>query len=224
MTAPGIDARRRLKMADQVTPPTLGAILAGGLARRLGGGDKTLRTIGSRTVLDRLVDRVAPQVTRLILNANYDPQRFAALGLPVVADSLQDHPGPLAGVLAALDWTAMAEPGVEWVLTVPGDAPFVPRDLVPRLHAERLGNGATFACAASQGWTHPVIAVWPVSIRNELRTAVAEQGIRKIDTFTQRHPCVAVDWPVVPVDPFFNVNTPEDLAEADRLVSLHPGL
>jgi molybdopterin-guanine dinucleotide biosynthesis protein A len=208
-------------MTDPAIPPTLGAILAGGLARRLGGGDKSLRVVGGRTVLSRLVDRLAPQVSRLILNANDDPQRFGGLGLPVVADSLPDRPGPLAGVLAALEWTAVSEPGIAWVVTVPGDAPFVPRDLVARLQAERLASHATFACAASQGRTHPVIAVWPVSMRDELRSAVAEHGIRRIDRFTQRYPCAVVEWPTAPVDPFFNVNTPEDLAEADQLVTIH---
>ena len=212
-------------MSDgQATPPTLGAILAGGLARRLGGGDKALRTVGGRTVLARLVERMAPQVTRLILNANDDPRRFESVGLPVVGDSLPGHPGPLAGVLAALDWAALSEPATEWVVTVPGDAPFLPHDLVARLHAERQRSRATFACAASNGWTHPVVGLWPVSIREELRRAVAVEGVRKIDAFTQRHPSAAVEWAAVPVDPFMNVNTPEDLAEADRLATAHAGL
>jgi molybdenum cofactor guanylyltransferase len=211
-------------ISDQANPPTLGAILAGGLARRLGGGDKPLRMVGGRTVLDRLIDRLAPQVTRLVLNANDDPGRFHGLGLPIVADTLPDHPGPLAGVLAALEWTALSDPAIEWVVTVPGDAPFVPRDLVRRLHAERQRDNAIFACAASQGRTHPVAALWPVSVRDALRRAVAEDGIRKVDAFTQRHRCSVVAWPAEPVDPFFNVNTPEDLTEADRLVAIHPDL
>lgn len=202
--------------------PTLGAILAGGLARRLGGGDKALRIVGNRTVLARLVERMTPQVTRLILNANDDPARFGPAGLPVVADSLPDHPGPLAGVLAALDWAAANEPATEWVVTVPGDTPFLPRDLVARLHAER--RHATLACAASGGWTHPVIGLWPVSIRDALRRAVAVEDIRRIGAFTARHPCSAVEWLTEPVDPFLNVNTPEDLREADRLAAAHPGL
>lgn len=205
-------------------PPTLGAILAGGLARRLGGGDKALRAVGSRPVLVRLVERIAPQVEQLILNANDDPRRFDGLGLPVVADSLPDHPGPLAGVLAALEWAVRFDPAIAWVLTVPGDAPFLPRDLVVRLHDQRQRGRATFACAASQGRTHPVVALWPVSVRDELRRAVAEDGIRKIDAFTARHPTVAVEWPAGPVDPFFNVNTPGDLAEANRLAAAHAGL
>jgi molybdopterin-guanine dinucleotide biosynthesis protein A len=209
---------------DQAHPPTVGAILAGGLARRLGGGDKALRMVGSRTVLDRLIDRLAPQVTRLILNANDDPLRFEGLGLPVVADSLADHPGPLAGVLAALDWVALSAPAIEWVVTVPGDAPFVPRDLVPRLHDGRHRDGAALACAASQGRTHPVVALWPVSIRDELRRAVVEDGIRKVDAFTRSYQCAVVDWRTEPIDPFFNVNTQADLNEADRLVAIYPGL
>ena len=203
-------------------PPTLGAILAGGLARRLGGGDKTLRMVGGRTVLDRLVDRVAPQVTRLIVNANDDPRRFESLGLPVVADSLAGHLGPLAGVLAALDWTAVSAPAIEWIVTVPGDAPFLPPDRVSRLHAGRQRDSAIRACASSDGRTHPVIALWPVSIRHDLRNAVAEQDVRRIDRFTGRYACAVEEWPTEPVDPFFNVNTPEDLAEADRLVTDRP--
>jgi molybdenum cofactor guanylyltransferase len=205
-------------------PPTVGAILAGGLARRMGGGDKPLRAVGGRTSLARIVERLAPQTVRVILNANDDPQRFSSFRLPVVADSLPGHPGPLAGVLAALDWTAATIPGVDWVVTAPGDAPFIPRDLVARLHAARLSNDEMFACAASQGRTHPVIALWPIAIRDQLRRAVAEQGIRKIDLFTQRDGCATADWPASPVDPFFNVNTPEDLVEADRLVALYPDL
>ncbi len=209
---------------DHASPPTLGVILAGGLARRLGGGDKALRLVGGRTVLARLIERMTPQVTRLILNANDDPRRFEAAGLPVVADSLPGHPGPLAGVLAALEWAASSEPATGWVVTVPGDAPFLPHDLVTRLHADRSRSEATFACAASNGWTHPVVGLWPVSVREELRRAVAVEGVRKIDAFTGRQPSTAVEWPATPVDPFLNVNTPQDLAEAERLVTAHPGL
>ena len=205
-------------------PPTVGAILAGGLARRLGGGDKTLRVVGGRTVLSRLIGRLAPCVTRLIINANDDPGRFEALGLAVVADGSPDRPGPLAGVLAALEWTAAADPAIEWVVTVPGDAPFTPPDLVPRLHAARLREQAVLACAGSLGRAHPVAGLWPVSIRHELRDAVADQGIRRVRQFTGRYACAVEQWGTDPVDPFFNVNTPEDLAEADRLAAVHPEL
>lgn len=205
-------------------PPTIGAILAGGLARRIGGGDKTLREVGGQTVLARLIERLRPGVTRLIINANDDPARFAAHDLPIVPDTLPDHPGPLAGVLAALDWTAASEPSIAWVVTVPGDAPLLPKDLVPRLHEARLREGARLACAGSLGRTHPVVALWPVSLRDDLRRVLTERGIRRIDRFTEPYPRAVVEWDATPVDPFFNVNTPEDLAEADRLVRAWPGL
>ncbi len=208
----------------QATPPTVGAIIAGGLARRLGGGDKGLRMIGDRTVLSRLVDRLIPQVTRLMLNANDDPRRFQGLGLPVVADSLPDHPGPLAGVLAALDWAALSRPGNRMGRYGSRRRPFIPRDLVPRLHARRRRDSAILACAGSRGRTHPVVALWPVSIRDALRHAVAEDGIRKVDTFMQGYSRSVVEWETEPVDPFFNVNTPADLIEADHLVAVCPGL
>lgn len=216
-----VTGARRIAMTEY--PATGGVILAGGLARRLGGGDKGLRLVGGRTVLDRVIGRIGPSISRLIVNANDDPARFAALGLPVVPDSLPDYPGPLAGVIAALDWFAENAPGIAWVVSVPGDVPFPPHDLVARLHAARAEANTVFACAGSGGWTHPVIGLWPVSIQAELRDAVANQGMRKIDAFTGRHGCAVAEWSVDPVDPFFNVNTPEDLAEANRLCELFPG-
>lgn len=209
---------------DPALAPTIGAILAGGLARRMGGGDKPLRLIGGRIALERIIDRLTPQVTRVILNANAEPRRFDAFRLPVVADSLPNNPGPLAGVLAALDWAASTDPSLNWVVTLPGDAPFIPRDLVSRLHVARAATDATLACAASHNRTHPVVALWPISIRNALRQAVADQGIRKIETFTERYSRTTVEWPTTPVDPFFNVNTLDDLAEANHLVARHPDL
>jgi molybdopterin-guanine dinucleotide biosynthesis protein A len=205
-------------------PATIGAILAGGLARRLGGGDKALRQVGGHTVLSRLIERLRPGVTRLIINANENPARFSAHGLPVVPDTLPDHPGPLAGVLAALDWTAAFEPLIAWVVTVPGDAPFLPKDLVTRLQEARQREAARLACAGSLGRTHPVVALWPVSIRDELRHALTERGIRGVDRFTKPYSRAVVEWNATPVDPFFNVNTPEDLAAADRLVRTYPNL
>ena len=203
-------------------PPTVGAILAGGLARRMGGGDKAARLVGGRTVLARLVDRLHPQVSALLLNANADPERFAAYGLPVVGDGVEGYVGPLAGVLAALEWTA-ARGAAEWVVTVPGDAPFIPPDLVPRLHAGRSEAGAILASAASGGRTHHVVGLWPVALRVELRRALTQEGVRQMGRFTVRYPRAIVEWPIGRVDPFFNVNTPEDLAEADRLATEQSG-
>ncbi|MGG5807870.1 molybdenum cofactor guanylyltransferase MobA [Falsiroseomonas sp. CW058] len=197
---------------------TLGVVLAGGLARRMGGGDKPLRMLGGRPLLDHLLGRLSPQVAAVIINANGDPGRFAAYGLAVVADGLPDHPGPLAGILAALDWAAARRPDLPWVVSAPGDSPFVPGDLVARLHAARAAAGAALACAASGGWTHPPVGLWPVALRDDLRAALAG-GERKIDRWTARHGCATAEWPATPVDPFFNANAPEDLAAAEHLLA-----
>jgi len=200
-----------------MTETTLGVVLAGGLALRMGGGDKTLRAVGGEAVLARLAARLLPQVTGLILNANGDPARFGGFGLPVAPDDVPDRPGPLAGVLAGLDWAARFAPDVHWIVTMPGDAPFLPEDLVARLHGGR--GGAVLACAASGGRTHPVAALWPVALRHDLRRALTEEGVRKVGAYLGRHGAAVVEWPVGRVDPFFNVNTPADLADADRLAA-----
>ena len=200
-------------------PPTLGLVLAGGLARRMGGGDKALLRIGAATILDRVLERLAPQCSRMILNANGDPARFAFTRLPVVADDVPDFAGPLAGVLAGLDWTAAHVPDVAWVASVPGDCPFLPRDLVSRLHEARTAEDRPLACARSGDWRHPVVGIWPVALRHDLRRAVAEEGLHKIEVWTARHGVAIADWPPTPVDPFFNVNTPADAAEAERLAA-----
>jgi molybdenum cofactor guanylyltransferase len=194
-------------------------LLAGGLARRMGGGDKPTRMIGGRTILDRVITRLAPQCGALILNANGDPARFAAFGLPVVADSVADFPGPLAGILAGLDWVATHHPDVQWMLSAAGDCPFLPRDLVVRLATARATEGAELAVAASGGQSHPVIGLWTVALRDELRHALTVEDIRRIDRFTARYRLATVSWPTTPVDPFFNANTADDLAEAERLAA-----
>jgi molybdenum cofactor guanylyltransferase len=204
-------------------PATPGVLLAGGLARRMGGGDKPMRTIGGRTILDRVIARLAPQCDGLILNANGDPARFASFGLPVIADTVEDFPGPLAGILAALDWTAANRPDVGWVLSAAADCPFLPRDLVAHLHQARIAQGAQLAVAASAGQTHPVIGLWSVSLREELRHALVVEDIRKIDRWTARYKLATVTWPAEPLDPFFNANTMDDIAEAERLAELDGG-
>lgn len=201
-------------------PLTIGVLLAGGLARRMGGGDKPMRTISGRTILDRVVARLKPQCDRLILNANGDPARFAAFGLTVIADDVPNYPGPLAGILAALDWTAANRPDVEWVLSAAADCPFLPRDLVARLHAARAKENAQLSVAASGGQTHPVIGLWRVDLREALRHSLTVEDIRKIDRWTARYRLATVSWPTEPLDPFFNANTVEDVAEAERLAAL----
>jgi molybdopterin-guanine dinucleotide biosynthesis protein A len=201
-------------------PATPGVLLAGGLARRMGGGDKPMRTIGGRSILDRVIARLKPQCDGLILNANGDPSRFAAFGLPVIADTVQDFPGPLAGILAALDWTAAHRPDVGWILSAAADCPFLPRDLVARLQQARIAQGAELAVAASGGQSHPVIGLWSVALREQLRHALVVEDVRKIDRWTARYKLATVTWPAEPLDPFFNANTMDDIAEAERLAEL----
>ena len=198
--------------------PTLGVLLAGGLARRMGGGDKPLRVIAGRSILERVIERLAPQCDGLILNANGDPARFAFTGLPVVADTVPDFAGPLAGILAALDWAAANRPHVEWVASAAADSPFIPTDFVSRLHAAREAARVPLVCAESGGQAHPVNGLWPVALREDLRHALVVEDMRKIDRWTARHGIAHADWPMQPVDPFFNANTPEDVAEAERIV------
>lgn len=201
-------------------PPTPGLLLAGGLARRMGGGDKPMRQIGGRTILARVIARLKPQCDGLVLNANGDPSRFASFGLPVIADTVANFPGPLAGILAGLDWVAANRPEISWVLSAAADCPFLPRDLVARLHRARTEENAELAVAASAGQSHPVIGLWSVALREELRHALVVEDVRKIDRWTARYRLATVSWPAEPLDPFFNANTVDDIAEAERLAEL----
>jgi molybdopterin-guanine dinucleotide biosynthesis protein A len=201
-------------------PPTLGLVLAGGLARRMGGGDKARIEIGGVTILDRVLATLSGQCQGMVINANGDPKRFADTGLGVIADSVPDFAGPLAGILAGLDYLAAQNNGIEWLLSVPGDCPFLPDDLVERLHAARrkMGAGVPLACARSGDWRHPVVGLWPLALREDLRKALTVEGLHKIEIWTARHGVAIADWPDQPVDPFFNVNTPEDAAKAEEIV------
>jgi molybdopterin-guanine dinucleotide biosynthesis protein A len=200
-------------------PPTLGMVLAGGLARRMGGGDKARIRIGGKTILERVLARLTPQCSSVILNANGDAARFADTGLPVVPDSVPDFAGPLAGILAGLDWAAAHAPEVADVVSVPGDCPFLPRDLVPGLLAARQSARLPLACARSGEWRHPVVGLWPVALRDDLRKALVDEDLRKIEAWTARHGVAIADWPDTPIDPFFNVNTPEDAAQAEHIAA-----
>jgi molybdopterin-guanine dinucleotide biosynthesis protein A len=195
-----------------------GILLAGGRSSRMGGGDKCLRDLGGSTILARVIERVRPQVTALALNANGDPARFAAYELPVVADASEDYPGPLAGVLAGLDWAARAVTGATHVASFATDAPFLPGDLVARLAAALADGKHDLACADSGGRAHPVFGLWPLALRDDLRAAMG-QGMRKVDRWTARHRVAHVEFPSGSVDPFFNANAPEDLAEALRFLA-----
>ncbi|HXC29428.1 MAG TPA: molybdenum cofactor guanylyltransferase MobA [Stellaceae bacterium] len=196
----------------------IGVLLAGGLARRMGGGDKPLRLIAGRPILDRVIERLRPQLAGLVLNANGDPVRFVEYGLPIVADSIPDYAGPLAGILAGLDWAAEHRPDCPMIASVPTDAPFLPLDLVERLERAVAAEGADLACAASGGQAHPVIGLWPVHLRDQLRRALVDEGIRKVDVWTARYKLATVAFSDKPIDPFFNANRPDDLEEAARLL------
>ncbi len=202
-----------------MTDKPVGVILAGGLATRMGGGDKCLIEVGGCSLLARVIERLGPQTDALILNANGDPARFAAFGLPVVADTVPDHAGPLAGVLAGME--AAARRGARAIVTAAGDTPFFPADLVARLQEAARAQGTPLACAASpdaQGrlWDHPTFGLWPTALADDLRAAL-QGGLRKIVRWTDGHGCARAAFAPGPPDPFFNVNTPEDRAEAERI-------
>jgi molybdopterin-guanine dinucleotide biosynthesis protein A len=196
-----------------------GVLLAGGLSRRMGGGDKSLRSVGGETILARVIERARPQVEALCLNANGDPARFAPFGLPVVADSVEGFAGPLAGVLAGLDWAAKNMPACTHVASFATDAPFLPEDLVGELGRAVEREDADMACAASGAREHPVFGLWPLRLRDELRRALTEEGVRKVDIWTGRYRRAVAHWPDRPVDPFFNANEPDDLKRAEALLA-----
>ena len=204
------------------SPSTLGLVLAGGLARRMGGGDKARIRIGGATILDRVLACLTPQCAGVIVNANGDPARYADTALPVIADSVPDFAGPLAGILAGLDWAAANAPDIAWLVSAPGDCPFLPKDLVARLHAARAAAHAPLACASSGEWRHPVVGLWPVELREDLRRALTKEGLHKIDVWTARHGIAVAEWPAAPVDPFFNVNTPDDARQATAIAARYP--
>jgi molybdopterin-guanine dinucleotide biosynthesis protein A len=196
-----------------------GVLLAGGQSRHMGGGDKCLRHLGGRPLLARIIARVAPQVGRLMLNANGDASRFEEFGLPVAADVVDGFAGPLAGVLTGLEWATAHAPDCSHIVTIACDAPFMPDDLVARLSEAMAAEGADMACASSGGRDHPVFGLWPVRLAAELRSALVGEDIRKVDVWTARYRLARADFAVGAIDPFFNVNRPEDFARAETLLA-----
>ncbi|MCZ6839698.1 MAG: molybdenum cofactor guanylyltransferase MobA [Alphaproteobacteria bacterium] len=199
--------------------PVAGVLLAGGQSRRMGGGDKCLRPLGGQPILARIIETVAPQVSRLVINANGDPDRFASFGVPVAADTVDGYAGPLAGVLTGMEWVAANAPECDWIATFATDAPFLPDDLVERL-CEAVSNGtADMACALSNGRRHPVFGLWPVALGPELRRELVVRGVRKVDDWTDGYNRREVEFAVDAIDPFFNVNRPEDLVAAESYLA-----
>ena len=206
-------------MALDTHSSVLGVILAGGQARRLGGGDKALQNLAGRPLRAHAIERLAPQVSHIVINANGDPARFDSFRLPVAGDTVEGFVGPLAGVLAGMDWAAENAPESSWIVTCATDAPFFPTDLVVQLAAAVDAADADMACAESNGRTHPVFGLWPVRLRAELRHALVHEDIRKVDRWTAGYGLITVDFPAPVVDSFFNINRPEDLKVATRIVA-----
>lgn len=204
---------------DAENEPVAGVILAGGKARRMGGRDKALIDIAGKPALDRALERLRPQASPIVINANGDAARFAGYGLPVAADTISGFAGPLAGVLTGLEWVRAHAPETRWLVSVAVDTPFFPRDLVSRLLAAVKEGGADMACAASAGRAHPVFALWPVALADDLRRAMVEEDMRKVDRWTARYRLVEVEFSAKPFDPFFNTNRPEDIATAEAAIT-----
>jgi molybdopterin-guanine dinucleotide biosynthesis protein A len=199
-----------------------GIILAGGLSRRMGAGDKTLLALGGRPLLDHVVARLAPQVGSVVLSANGDPARFAAVKLPVLADTVEGHAGPLAGILTGLEWAA-ANTACKSLVTAAGDTPFLPADLVERLAEAATKQPGAIAVASSSGRRHPTFALWPLGLRQALRHFLVDEDNRRVSAFIERHDFVEVEFPFLAagggeIDPFFNINVADDLAVAERLL------
>jgi len=199
-----------------------GLILAGGLARRMGGGDKSLLLLGNKPILAHVIDRLSPQVGPILLNANGDPDRFSTYNLPILPDSLPDFPGPLAGVLAGLDWAA--NEGATHIVSVAADTPFFPQDLVMKLFQATEKQGKPIALAATLDpdrgpLRQPTFGLWPVALRHDLRSAL-QDGLRKIVAWTDRHGTALAEFPTAPYDPFFNINTPDDMLAAEAILKV----
>lgn len=199
--------------------PILGVVLAGGGARRMEGAEKALLRLAGRSLLERVVAAVAPQVDALLLNVNSDPARYAEFGLPMAADSCPGGLGPLAGILTGMEWARREDAKCEWLVSVPVDTPFVPDDLVQRLFGARKSENADIAAVASGGRIHPVVGLWPVAEADALRHALLEEGVRKMDRWTARYRVAVASYEADPEDPFLNINTPADLAAAEALLT-----
>ena len=200
-------------------PPTAAIILAGGRAMRMGGADKPLQKLNGHPLVAHVIAALEPQCAALVINANGEAMRFAALGVPIVPDGLPNFPGPLAGILAGLDYFAAQRSDLEFAVSAATDTPFLPSDLVTRLHAARAAAKAEIAIARSDNIVHPTFALWPIALREDLREALVDEDLRRVTSFVTRYACAYADWSVEPFDPFFNVNTLDDLRRAEEILA-----
>ena len=201
-----------------MTNDIITVILAGGLARRLGNIDKAMVEVEGTSLLDHVLTRMANQSQKICINANGDPVRFSKWELPVVADTIGNFAGPLAGVLAAMEWAIENHSDCKWIVSVPVDTPFVPRDLVARFSETIKTNNADLTCAKSDGRAHPVAGMWPVRLAANLRDAMIDENLRKVDLWTGRFNLVHTVFDIDRVDPFFNINRPEDIEKAEQVL------
>ena len=196
----------------QIKPgQVVGVILAGGLARRMGGGDKSMLKLGGRRILDYVIESAQNQLQTVIINANGDPQRFAEFNLPVQADIVPDFAGPLAGVVSAMAWVKQNQPSITHIITLAADTPFFPADYVTRMLELMQLKHQRLACASYQGRTQPVFGLWPVDLFDDLYKALVEDDMRKVDRFTTPYGVADVPFDELISNPFSNVNKPEDI-------------
>jgi molybdopterin-guanine dinucleotide biosynthesis protein A len=212
-----------LDMAENLNkvfaPEPIGVIIAGGQSRRFGGGDKFLNKLNGKPILNHVLERVRPQVSELIINSNSNTTALVRFGCPVIADIVQGFVGPLAGVLTGMEWASTNTPECRWIATFPADAPFIPRDCLKKMKLYAEKDLYDIICVSSGGRTHPVCALWRIDLANELRLAIVNEEMRKIDLWTARYRLATIEFLDQPFDPFFNINRPEDL-EIARAICL----
>ncbi len=206
-------------MSSSNSKNVLGVILAGGQSRRFGGGDKFIKELNGEALVDRVVERVRPQTEQMIISSNSETPHLTKFGLPIVADTIHGFAGPLAGILTGMEWTRQHYPDIEWIVSFPSDAPFVPLDCVSKMLEQAQMDNAEIVCASSAGRTHPVCALWRIDLADNLRQAMEEEEMRKIDLWTARHRLSALEFSDQPFDPFFNINRPEDLEQAEVILA-----
>jgi molybdopterin-guanine dinucleotide biosynthesis protein A len=200
----------------------VGVLLAGGKSSRMGGGDKCLLPLAGTPMLAHIIDRLRPQVSDLVLNANGDVSRFAAFGLPIVMDRLGGQIGPLAGVHAGIEWAIANRPGSRFVITAATDTPLFPTDLVARFLASLKGGEPKLLVARSEQGVHPVFGLWPMSLAAAIEKSLTS-GMRKVQAWVSEHQAEEIFFPNGEIggrkiDPFFNINRPKELAEAEVLL------
>ncbi|MBT7956697.1 MAG: molybdenum cofactor guanylyltransferase MobA [Rhodospirillaceae bacterium] len=206
-------------MKSSISDNVIGVILAGGQSRRFGGGDKFIRELKGEPLVDRVIERVRPQTSQMIISSNAETPHLTKFRLPIVADVIEGQAGPLAGILSGMEWTRENASDCDWIVSFPTDAPFVPLDLVAQMHEQAVADDAEIVCAASGGRTHPVCALWRVNLAGNLRQVMEEEEMRKIDLWTARHRLSVLEFSDQPYDPFFNINRPEDLEQAETILA-----